>query len=216
VTSVVIGASYEESKRVVVFDFGGVVGGSHRGLLEEKLAAELKISHEKVVKMIEAYERAKRLNVSEKRFWHFYSVNSGIWLPSNWPSRFEEIKRHIVSLNPEMMKLVDELKEMGHRVAMLSNVTTKRSITIREKGFYNYFDPAVLSCEIGCAKPDKRSYTTLLKRLGNPPPGHCIFIDDKQANVDAALDMGIDAIRFTSCDDLKLELCKRKVFVKLY
>ena len=214
--SIAMGQDYDANKRIIVFDFGGVIAGGHNGLLEKRLAKELKISATQAKTMAEAAQQAKKLKLPEKRFWQFFSANSGIQLPKNWPERYGDIRRHIIRLKPGMMELVEELKEKGHRVAMLSNVTTNRAIAIRELGLYEPFDPAVLSCEIGCSKPSKKPFRVLLEKLGNVPAQKCIFIDDKKENIDVSNKMGFDGIVFTSCDDLKVALGKRKIYVKTW
>jgi len=216
VSSVVIGVSYDKNKPTIIFDFGGVIGGSRHGLLEERIAKELKISQAQAKDMVEAAQKARNLKVPEKRFWQFFSASAGIKLPKEWPERFNDMRRHVIYVNPKMMELIEELKKKYYRVAMLSNVTTSRSKAIRDLGVYAPFNPAVLSCEIGCSKPDKQAFKILLEKLGNVPAQKCIFIDDKQDNIDVAKKMGFDAILFTSCDELKIALGKRKVYVKTW
>jgi len=216
VSSVAIGVSYDRNKQIIVFDFGGVIGGSHHGLLEAKIAKELKISPARAKDMVEAAQKARNLKVPEKRFWQFFSASAGIKLPKDWPQRFDDMRRHVIRVKPGMMELVEELTKKYYRVAMLSNVTSSRAIAIRELGIYEPFNPAVLSCEIGCSKPDKKAYKILLEKLGNVPARKCIFIDDKQDNIDVAKELGFDAILFTSCDELKIALGKRKIYVKTW
>lgn len=51
-------------------------------------------------------------------------------------------------------------------------------------------DVAVLSCEVGCAKPDRRIYTHTLQLLG-ATASEALFVDDVPANVEAARALGM-------------------------
>ena len=109
----------------------------------------------------------------------------------------------------EMRALVKFYKELGYRIALLSNVTAERAALLRSQGFYNDFSPALLSCEIGVDKPDPKAYQILLDTL-QVSPENCIFIDDKSVNIEAAKALGIDAILFLSpqqvADELRMRL----------
>lgn len=77
--------------------------------------------------------------------------------------------------------------------------------TIRKRGFYDPFNPVLISYEIGASKPDPRAYQILLDRL-KIAPDQCIFIDDRIENVEAACALGIHGILYQSPAQLKKEL----------
>jgi 2-haloacid dehalogenase len=54
-------------------------------------------------------------------------------------------------------------------------------------------------------KPDPRIYQVLLDRY-DLAAGACLFIDDKAENVDAARDVGLVGLRFTSGEALCRDL----------
>jgi epoxide hydrolase-like predicted phosphatase len=58
-------------------------------------------------------------------------------------------------------------------------------------------DTIVVSAEEGVSKPDPRIYRTACGRLA-VEPGAAVFVDDKQANVEGARAIGMQAITFTS------------------
>ena len=47
---------------------------------------------------------------------------------------------------------------------------------------------------MGIRKPDPCIFQLALEQLGDISPGQVIFLDDYQANVDAARDLGLQAI----------------------
>jgi epoxide hydrolase-like predicted phosphatase len=56
------------------------------------------------------------------------------------------------------------------------------------------FDFVVDSSTVGVRKPDPRIFEIALEQLGGIAPGQVVFLDDYQANVDAARSLGLQAI----------------------
>ncbi len=69
-------------------------------------------------------------------------------------------------------------------------------------------DDVVVSGSEKAAKPDPRAYRIVAERAGLPLD-RLVFVDDKQANVDAAAALGMDAIVFTDAAALRTELRSR-------
>ena len=115
-----------------------------------------------------------------------------------------------VGADPNMYVLIDQLKESGIRVGMLSNIDDRYTKLIRDFGFYEPFEPCLLSCEMGLEKPDLKAYELLIETM-NLPASEIVFIDDKAENVEAAKKIGIDAIVFESSEQLRTELLQRKL-----
>lgn len=91
---------------------------------------------------------------------------------------------------------VKELKEAGFHVYYLSNYSRR----LREKvpqtiDFLPYMDGGVFSCDVKLMKPDQKIYQLLCEKY-NLTPECCLFIDDRQENVDAAVQFGMQAVRF--------------------
>lgn len=66
---------------------------------------------------------------------------------------------------------------------------------------------ARMSGRVPLIKPDPEIYKLLLSRY-SLRPADCIFIDDNPANVAAAQTLGIHAITFTNCPDLRKQLAE--------
>lgn len=60
-------------------------------------------------------------------------------------------------------------------------------------GFETITDDIVYSHEVGLAKPDPAAYELTTRRLG-VEPGEVLFLDDVEANVDAARAFGWHAV----------------------
>jgi putative hydrolase of the HAD superfamily len=61
--------------------------------------------------------------------------------------------------------------------------------------FWNLFSARVISCQVGMCKPEPGIYAHLLQHCAIDP-AQSVFIDDMQANVDAAAAFGIHPLRF--------------------
>ncbi|MFK0192748.1 HAD-IA family hydrolase [Kitasatospora sp. NPDC090308] len=67
------------------------------------------------------------------------------------------------------------------------------------------FDAVVLSSEHGLRKPDAALFQMVLDRLG-PEAAECVFVDDSEANVEAA-----DALGFTALLGLDEQVVARQL-----
>jgi epoxide hydrolase-like predicted phosphatase len=63
----------------------------------------------------------------------------------------------------------------------------------RRYGFPDLFDAIVYSHEVGLAKPDPAIFRLACRRLA-VRPAESVFVDDVQANVDAAAQLGLHAV----------------------
>ena len=68
------------------------------------------------------------------------------------------------------------------------------------------FDFVVDSSHAGVRKPDPRIFEIALEQLGDVAPAEVVFLDDYQANVDAARGLGMRAI--TVGTDLELAIAE--------
>lgn len=97
-------------------------------------------------------------------------------------------------VNPEMLHLARELKEAGVKIAILSNMQTDMLRVMRAKfDWLDEFDVQMYSCEIGMVKPKREVYLECAKRLG-VEPSSCLFLDDKQPNIDGAANAGMHVL----------------------
>jgi 2-haloacid dehalogenase len=78
----------------------------------------------------------------------------------------------------------------------------------RKFEFLTLLDDIVVSGTEGVAKPDPAIFEIAVARAGLRPE-RLVFVDDKQVNVAAAVDHGLDAILFTGADELRTALRER-------
>ena len=77
-------------------------------------------------------------------------------------------------------------------------------------GYYHYFSKNFLSFETGFLKPDPRAYLQVIDYY-KLSPEEIFFIDDQLRNVEAAQQLGIQAVVFKSTAQLTQELLKRDI-----
>ncbi|MFH8608178.1 HAD-IA family hydrolase [Streptomyces sp. NPDC018029] len=66
-------------------------------------------------------------------------------------------------------------------------------------------DDVVSSADLGVTKPDRRIYETAAERAG-VAPDRCLFVDDRQENVDAAVALGMTGLLYREPADLRVVL----------
>jgi len=102
-----------------------------------------------------------------------------------------------------MQDWICELKKAGYKVYGLSNWSAETFPLVKEKfPVFKMMDGIVISGEELIAKPDYRIYQILLNRY-NLQANECVFVDDRQSNIDAATELGIHGITFANCEQAK-------------
>ncbi len=123
---------------------------------------------------------------------------------AHWGNRYVEMVSGPVEGSLEI------LAELHGRVPLylLSNVPREPIAQLQlDWPFFAWFDGMVISAHEGLIKPDPRLFRVLLDRYDLVPEA-TVFIDDVQANVDAAAALGIRAIRFDSAPELRRDLVR--------
>lgn len=107
----------------------------------------------------------------------------------------------LVEPYPYADKFVQTLKERGYRVYILSNYPkTLYELTQDALACTRHADGRLFSHMVGMTKPEREIYEYLLARF-RLHANECLFLDDNAANVDAAEQLGISAIRFTTLEE---------------
>ena len=108
--------------------------------------------------------------------------------------------------NAEMLTLLEKLAiESSLRLGLLSNAPESIAANIESSEWAKIFDQRLFSCHLGLAKPDPRIFKIAMKALG-VEAGSILFVDDRIENTMIASSLGIDALHFTSCEDLCVRL----------
>lgn len=96
---------------------------------------------------------------------------------------------------------IRELKSKGYGVYILSNYGRwTYQNTTEALSFLEDVDGAVFSYQVHQMKPEPEIYQTLLAKYGLKAE-ECVFLDDRQVNIDGAKAQGMEGIVFTSYED---------------
>lgn len=105
-----------------------------------------------------------------------------------------------------MYDLLRDCKAKGHPLYGLTNWSAETFCQVRDVyPIFKLMDGIVVSGEEHCAKPSPKIYRILLDRY-QLNPSDCVFIDDRQANLDGAKALGIEGILFTNAAELRQKL----------
>ena len=86
---------------------------------------------------------------------------------------------------------IEDLKKRGFKVYCLSNMSYKAVDECAEAlNFIPLLDGAILSCDVKLCKPNPEIYKLLFTEFGLVP-GECLFIDDLEKNINAAIACGM-------------------------
>lgn len=208
-TSTFVATNLMSAPKAIVFDFGGVLTkDTNRAVVVQFIQKSFDLTNEEFEKVNEKKRSAVKQGKTDEEFWLAYAKTRGIQLPGDWSQAFRSVMKDAIGINPDMFSLVAKLQDQQIKVALLSNIDERLSKLIRDFGFYDPFNPCLLSCEIGVEKPDPKAYQILLDKL-ELPARKILFIDDSPENVESARNIGIDAILFVSTEQLREELSKR-------
>ena len=119
---------------------------------------------------------------------------------------FAENLNGIIKEFPYTRQWIMDLKAQGFKVYILSNFGTKcMRDCAAEMQFVPLVDGAVFSYQVKVVKPDDAIYQKLFKRYGLKPE-ECLFFDDREDNVRAAIENGMHAIVFQSYEQATKEI----------
>jgi len=97
--------------------------------------------------------------------------------------------------------LVRRLKK-SYKLGLVSNTSEWHyQYGIRPVTIFPLFDAVTLSFEVKAMKPATAVYDDILTKLA-VDPSDCVFVDDIKENVDAAIDLGMHGIQYTSPEAL--------------
>ena len=94
----------------------------------------------------------------------------------------------------DSVPFLEAVRREGILVALVSNCADNTRAMLAAKGLLDLADAAILSCEVGVAKPDPEIYLAALQDLG-AQPGNAVMLDDQPRFCAGAQASGVRAIQ---------------------
>ena len=192
--------------KTVFFDIGGVLltdgwGHNSRRAAAEKFGLdwdEYSDRHEKVAHAIET----NRLSLEQ------YLDRTIFYRPREF-SR-EEFRAFVFAQSqpkPESIEIVAQLaNSKEYFLATINNEILELNVyRLEHFDLRNHFSVFFSSCFLGLRKPDEAIYRLVLQ-VTQQPPANCVFIDDREVNLECPRELGINTIMFRDATQLRSEL----------
>nr|MBN1229275.1 HAD family phosphatase [Anaerolineae bacterium] len=186
----------------VIFDWGGVLMRTEDYSFRSQWDARLALPSggvERILLHSGIWEKAQLGHVSLEDYWDTISKILKIT-----PDQLADLRADFYNgdrLDQTLLLLIEELREKGIAIGLLSNNTSDLADTLLDLGIENRFDATIISANIGVMKPADDAYHAILRKL-QILPQNALFIDDFPQNVEGARAVGMNAMHYTPDLDL--------------
>jgi putative hydrolase of the HAD superfamily len=145
--------------------------------------------------------------LTPEEYWTGFARNAGVIADAQLVERLRAMDLAMWSrINGDMIDWLEALHGAGMTTALLSNMQHDMAEHARKNfGWLRHFDHQLFSCELRLIKPDVAIFARTIERIGVPPE-QTLFVDDREANIQAAQTIGLKAVPFRGVEDLRTEL----------
>jgi putative hydrolase of the HAD superfamily len=110
-------------------------------------------------------------------------------------------RRLIAAAPASTVNALAELRALGWRTGLVSNITSETQLHWPGSGLARYFETTAFSAEVGAAKPEAAIYLAVCDALGVDPT-ECVYVADGcDDELPAAASLGMHVIRTTEHAD---------------
>jgi len=199
--------SKSEKVKVIVVDGGGVLFGSVPVPMLRVLSKRYPEEKRHDIETIHTVNKKAWTSVCSDRhytvhqFWQDTLVPLGVTESSE---ELDKMLRESLVLDNNILSLLTNAKQQGFGIAILSNHSIqwinhfidKFNLTHSQGGPFNR-DLIIASQNVGCKKPSPQIYQVLMDHIhqhisNTIQPSQVIFIDDKEENIEAAKNLGLN------------------------
>ncbi len=192
----------------IILDYGMVL--CRRPSLEEinRIAQIFRVDHPTFWQLYEKNRGAYDKNdIGGKEYWDRFASDTNTHIDDDTLERLLrwdiEIWGH---LEEALLSWTQSLRVAGFQTALLSNLHLRFSAHIRSNAeWLQLFDHLIFSSEVRLIKPDPAIFLRCLEAL-RVKPSQTLFIDDRDANVETAMSLGIYAMKYESVPQLASNL----------
>ncbi len=189
----------------IICDWGGVLTfGKWTQAILDVLAKERPISVEKVYK--EFNDMMVEMNKGDLSASDFVKNANKKFNLRMTEEEMGNVFKRAITPNKEMISLLKKINSKCDLILLSDNDDiTLKSLRKDHAAMLALFKKQYFSHELKMAKPNTKIFEYVLADLG-VAPSQCVFIDDKQKNVDSAKKCGMKGIVFSSAEQVKKEL----------
>lgn len=185
--------------KAVLFDFGGVLTEGGKAGDIQRTIAKLCDRRAEEIQVDDIHQKFLRGQITDAEY--FDEVNRRYPCASPIMSAsFLEGSTIYMRCEP-VYDLASELRGHGIKTGVLSNMYPMSAQKLRTEGFYDGFDPVVLSGSERLAKPEPAFFELALERLGLPG-NEVLFIDDQERFRPVAESLGMHFITAISPEQI--------------
>jgi HAD superfamily hydrolase (TIGR01509 family) len=192
--------------QAIIFDFGRVISAQKPMALFRGYEEELGLAPGVLNRVMFGSQGWQDVLVGRKTL-DVYWEEIGPQLRLDTPDEIAAFRHRYFAdeeINTGVLDLMRRLKGR-YKLAVLSNSPPGLSRWLADWGILDLLDVVVCSGDEGVAKPNPAIFQLTLERL-SVEPREAVFIDDSPGHVQAARELGLRAIHFTTAEALKEEL----------
>jgi glucose-1-phosphatase len=192
--------------KAIIFDLSGVLFTNGLKIGLEKIHQKYKLNKDDIEELVDGQSANdyRLYNITPEQFWQ--NLQDQLFLTDEEKEDFKKIWFESYELIPEMLRVVDELKEKGLQVYYLSDNPPDRAPFLDKKyNFIKHFDGGIFSFEAKARKPSKEIFEQLLERI-DLKKDEVLYLDDKESNLKPAEELGLKIYHFATLEQFKKDL----------
>src|SRR5262245_40232037 len=198
---------------VIYFDLGKVIVDFDHSLAAQELLKVSRLSLAEAMavlsdgELISEYETG-RLSTQE----HYRKVCSRLQMDVTI-EKFQELWGSMFLPEPLLSESFLLALKKHYRLMLLSNTNEMHfDFVVRHYPILRIIEDRLLSYQAGCMKPQPRIFELAIQKAGVAPE-NILFTDDRPENIDAARQIGIQALVFQTESQLKRDMLERGMVV---
>ena len=194
--------------RAIILDYGMVLCRQPSLGEIDRIAQIFGVDHATFWQLYEKHRGAYDKNdIEGKEYWGRFASDTNTHLDDD---SIEQLLRWDIelwsNLEQPLLSWTRSLRVAGFQTALLSNLHLRFSTHLRSNSeWLQLFDHLIFSSEVRLLKPDPAIFLNCLEAL-RVKPEQALFIDDRGANVETAIALGIYAIKYESVPQLAKNL----------
>lgn len=183
--------------KAIFFDFAGVVVSEGYWLWLGDCVPNLDQKRDFFQKLS---ERADAGSIPEDEYLRLLSEATGVFPRDIYPQIAQKIQ-----INSDLLHVVTRLRK-NYKVGLITNYTYGLFDQLSQKYHLpKYFDHILVSSRVRRLKPDPRFYQMMFKAL-DVHASECVYIDDREYQVKAARELGMQSLLYTDVPLLMSDL----------